>query len=214
MSRSRIIVALLATLLMLGACGAAPAPPQASATLPAALPTTVTAPTPAGADTALAVIPYRGSPPVITGRYPVNCTAIVMNGLPLPDRSCTPGAVGDRVTQDNIDTTICAPNWTDTIRPSGTEAAKTRLMIAYDIPIAARSTTELDHDVPLGLGGADDVSNLWVQRSDLIGSGSTNSKDSVERALIRAVCARRVTLSAARAAIAANWTTARMTLRV
>jgi len=39
-------------------------------------------------------------------------------------------------------------------------------------------------------------------------SGAINSKDPVENALNKAVCSGKVTLSAAQAAIAADWTTA------
>ena len=35
----------------------------------------------------------------------------------LPDPKCTPGAIDPAVTQDNIDSTICIPGYTKTVRP-------------------------------------------------------------------------------------------------
>lgn len=126
------------------------------------------------------------------------------DGGRLPDRHCTPGSADPAVTQHNIGSTICRAGWTQTVRPpeSQTEHAK------YDITYPAYglsdgTTSELDHDVPLELGGSNDITNLWPELGSL-----PNPKDAVERALNRAVCDGRVSLSAARRAIAANWETA------
>jgi len=217
MWHSGLMCRLVALLVLLVACGAPGLTPQAGATLPAtATVSSIPLPDTNGTDTGLAVIPYT-DPLTVTGLpYPPHCQVFTVAGLPVPDRQCTPGAVGDRVSQANIDVTICTPNWTDSIRPPPkvTEPVKTAAMIAYGIPRSARATTELDHDIPLSLGGADDVANLWPQRSDRPHSGFTNTKDSVERALVKAVCDRRVTLAAARRAIADDWTTARPRLGV
>ena len=170
---------------------------------------------PAATDIPPAVIPYT-NPLTVTGHYPPHCRALTSNGLPIPDRVCTPGAVGDRVTQATVTTTICVPNWTATIRPSlkVTEPVKTAAMLAYGIPRAQRGKVEFDHLVPLSLGGADDTANLWPQLSDLPGAGFANSKDTVERVLVAAVCHRVITLDQARRAIVTDWTTARARLKV
>ena len=50
-----------------------------------------------------------------------SCTLRVKNadaGLVLPDPNCTPGAIDTAVTQDNIDSTICASGYTATVRPA------------------------------------------------------------------------------------------------
>lgn len=201
---------------MLGACGGRSVTssdaPQAAASLPVPLPTTVTMP--ALSPRVLATVAYT-DPLRVTGHYPNRCKLrqVPGDGGPeaLPDAWCTPGAVGDKVTQDVIGSTICRTGWTDTVRPpaSVTEPVKTAAMLAYGIPLTRRGTVELDHLVPLSLGGADDVANLWPEPSDIPGAGFTNRKDQVERALLRAVCAHRVPLAAAQRAIAADWTTAR-----
>ncbi|MEY9908093.1 hypothetical protein ABIA35_004326 [Catenulispora sp. MAP12-49] len=121
----------------------------------------------------------------------------------VPDRSCTPGAVQDAVTQSNIDSTICTTGYTTKIRPaaSATDKIKHALYTAYGVPDSTKS--ELDHLVSLELGGSNDTTNLWPEPGSL-----PNPKDTVENALHKAVCAHKVTLAAAQQAIATNWTTA------
>ena len=81
-------------------------------------------------------------------------------------------------------------------------------MLAYGRPASSSKTTELDHFVPLELGGADDVRNLWPEPSDEPGHGVENTKDKVENDLKTAVCHGRIPLTAAQQAITADWTTA------
>ena len=63
--------------------------------------------------------------------------------------------------------------------------------------------SELDHLVPLELGGSNDITNLWPEVGKL-----PNTKDEVEYTLNRAVCDGQVTLAAAQLAIATDWLTA------
>jgi hypothetical protein len=81
-------------------------------------------------------------------------------------------------------------------------------MHAYGESASLRSTVELDHLIPLELGGANDVSNLWPEISDESGQGFRNSKDQVENSLKEAVCAHRIAIADAQNAIATNWTIA------
>lgn len=70
--------------------------------------------------------------------------------------------------------------------------------------IDPRVTHEYDHLIPLELGGApNDTRNLWPEPG-----GSPNPKDRLEDRLRREVCARRVSLAAARREIARDWVTA------
>ncbi|MGC0417076.1 hypothetical protein [Embleya sp. AB8] len=129
--------------------------------------------------------------------------------LPLPDPSCQPGAYNPAVTQGTIDSTICVPGWTKTVRPpaSYTNALKVRQIAEYGYADTSTADYEEDHLVPLELGGAPrDPRNLWPEPR--YGSPNAGNKDTVENRLKRAVCARKVTLNAARTAIATNWTTA------
>jgi hypothetical protein len=126
----------------------------------------------------------------------------------LPDRQCTPGSVDPAVTQSDIGSTICRTGWTQTVRPPESQTEHAKYDITYPAyGISDGTASELDHDVPLELGGANDITNLWPEAGSL-----PNPKDAVERALNRAVCDGRVSLSAARRAIAADWETAQKRL--
>jgi hypothetical protein len=149
--------------------------------------------------------------------YPSLCVRPTGADPSLPVRACTPGSVRSDITQDNIDQTICNPAWsTQTIRPpkDETDALKTAAMHAYGVPPSQRAKTELDHDVPLWLGGSDDVTNFWPQVSDIPNANPPyrNTKDDIEGWLHDGVCQRKVTLAAAQWAIAINWHTAMATL--
>lgn len=128
----------------------------------------------------------------------------------LPDPRCTSGSIDPIVTQANIRSTICKKNWTTTVRPpeSQTEAFKYDIAYpAYDTPKSEE--TELDHLLPLELGGSNDATNLWPEYPP-----SPNPKDKVEDALNIAVCEGRVSLAAAQDAIASDWMTAETTLGI
>jgi hypothetical protein len=71
-------------------------------------------------------------------------------------------------------------------------------------PSAALDPNAGQHLVSLELGGApDDPRNLWPEPG-----ASPNPKDKIEDNLHRALCAGRISLTAAQTAIAADWTTA------
>jgi hypothetical protein len=213
----RNLVAFLAALGLVGFVGVAahgvlprahPAPAPIAAPAPAPLPTIDAVPT----VPVLQQIPIP-TPPVVTGLpYPAKCTA---QGK-LPDPACTPGSVNPAVTQATIHDTICKPGWTATVRPpaSNTGPVKKAAMKAYGLASSSSGTTELDHLVPLELGASDDVTNLWPEPSDIPNDGFRNTKDTVENRLRAAVCDGSVTLPAAQAAIAADWTTAEQKLGV
>jgi hypothetical protein len=122
----------------------------------------------------------------------------------LPDPRCTPGVIDPAVTQADIQSTICVFGYTSAVRPpeGQTEAFKSgQAYPAYGL--AAATPGELDHLVPLELGGANDAANLWPEAGPV-----PNPKDSVEDTLHRAVCDGQVGLARAQRAIARDWETA------
>jgi len=122
----------------------------------------------------------------------------------LPDPRCTPGSVDPAVTQADIRSTICKKGWTATVRPPESQTERFKYDVAYPAYGTPQSErTELDHLVPLELGGSNDATNLWPEYPP-----TPNPKDKVEDALNAAVCDGRVKLAAAQAAIAADWLTA------
>ena len=122
----------------------------------------------------------------------------------LPDPRCTPGSIDPAVTQAGIRSTICKKGWTATVRPPESQTERFKYDVAYPAYRTPRSErTELDHLVPLELGGSNDATNLWPESPP-----TPNPKDKVEDALNAAVCDGRVSLARAQAAIAADWLTA------
>ena len=111
-----------------------------------------------------------------------------------PNYAPPPGALNPQVTQSNISVTICRPGWTRTIRPPVryTNALKLTQMKERHLP-GAPSSYELDHYLPLELGGhPTNPLNLWPELWS-----QARVKDKWENALNRAVCALRMSLRAA-----------------
>jgi hypothetical protein len=107
------------------------------------------------------------------------------------------------VTQATIEATICVPGWTKTVRPSAryTAAIKIKLIRELEIPEELLVDFELDHRIPLALGGApSEERNLELQPWDEAGE-----KDRIETCLSRAVCAGTITLDEARRRIWTDW---------
>jgi hypothetical protein len=107
------------------------------------------------------------------------------------------------VTQETIGATICVSGWTKTVRPpvSVTNAAKRRLIQELEIPEELLVDFELDHRIPLALGGApSDPRNLELRPWD-----EATEKDAVEACLSREVCAGRIALDKARRRIWRDW---------
>jgi hypothetical protein len=122
----------------------------------------------------------------------------------LPDPRCTPGSIDPAVTQADIRSTICKRGWTATVRPPEAQTERFKYHVAYPhYGTPAGERTELDHLVPLELGGSNDATNLWPEYPP-----TPNPKDKVENALNHAVCGGRVSLARAQAAIAYDWMTA------
>lgn len=124
----------------------------------------------------------------------------------LPDPGRTPGAINPDVTQENISSTICRKGFTKTVRPdyAWSNKLKHTLLRAAGQPASRVHDFELDHLVPLELGGAPyDLRNLWLEPWK--GQWGAARKDEVEHALNALVCRHRLTLAQAQYAIASNW---------
>jgi hypothetical protein len=124
---------------------------------------------------------------------------------PLPDRRCTPGASDRRVTQANIDGTICRRGYSKSVRPptSVTRPIKRERIAAYGLPSDPR-LYELDHLVSLELGGAPaNPANLWPEA--YVTSSGARTKDRIENRLHSLVCRHEVPLRDAQRAIATDW---------
>ncbi len=121
---------------------------------------------------------------------------------PLPDRRCSPGAYYSALTK----TVICAPGFrTGSIRDVA-QSEKYAVEREYGEPAQLYGRTiEIDHIIPLELGGSNNIANLYFEP----GSGTANyhAKDRLENKLHHLVCGGQMSLTAARRGIAANWET-------
>jgi hypothetical protein len=114
-------------------------------------------------------------------------------GAVSPNPSVTPGATDPRVTQADVASTICRRGYTSTVRNVSTQT-KHAIYVAYGISRSAQRGYVIDHLVPLEVGGANDVKNLWPEPK-----ADAKAKDKLENQMHAAVCAGTVSLAAAQA---------------
>jgi hypothetical protein len=97
---------------------------------------------------------------------------------------------------------ICKSGYSSSVRDVPAEVSR---MVYADYGIGARSPGEyeVDHLVPLELGGSDDIANLWPQAA--APPPGFHEKDQVEKFLHAQVCGGGTNLIDAHRAIATNW---------
>lgn len=116
----------------------------------------------------------------------------------LPDRACTPGTT--LVSQ--TETTVCKSGNASTNR-NVSATAKKSAYINYGIKDHAAGEYEVDHLVPLSLGGGNTSANLWPEATSP--APGWKEKDIVEVYLHDHVCSGDIDLKTAQLAIATNW---------
>jgi len=141
-----------------------------------------------------------------------SCKIGTKNGFPMPDPTCTPGAVNPTVTVDVLKNanfrTCCIRDKVES------EAAKHIAYQWYGLPVpsndqGATQTCELDHLVPLELGGGDSMDNIWPQCGPdnvTLNERYFKQKDQVEFYLADQVKAGAMDQSTAQKAIAKDYT--------
>jgi hypothetical protein len=140
------------------------------------------------------------------------CTVRTTNGLQLPDPKCTPGAFNPTVTLQILRT----PGFTTKcLRDDVTsEEQKAATYDWYGISHPRNNdgqsqTCELDHLVPLEIGGADTLDNIWPQCGPAgvsLDDRFFKRKDKVEDYLTEMVKAGKIDIAAAHRGIASDWT--------
>ena len=120
----------------------------------------------------------------------------------LPEPALTPGVVRTSDAKQ-----ICAKSFRTKPYRLTTKAMKVSVCKAYGVkPCPKAGRLEIDHLIPLELGGLDDVKNLWPQMAKYSdGSPGFHVKDKLENELHRKVCAGEMQLSDAQACLARNW---------
>ena len=118
---------------------------------------------------------------------------------PLPDPACTPGdLIKPLVTRDDI----CVSGYSSGVRDVS-NSLKEEVYEAYGIKKHSPAEYEIDHFVSLGLGGSNDISNLFPEAAEP--RPGFHEKDKVENYLIDQVCEGAMSLQEAQIKIATNW---------
>jgi hypothetical protein len=115
-------------------------------------------------------------------------------------------ALNADVRQDTIQKTICVAGYTASVRPSTTytNGVKLKLLREQALPASGAIDFELDHHIPLALGGHPrNLKNLMLQPWE--GKDGAKVKDRLERRLQKLVCAGTLLLDDARRAIYFDW---------
>src|SRR5262249_10723072 len=116
----------------------------------------------------------------------------------LPDPKLTPGDTFDVTAQD-----VCVSGYAKKVR--AVPAWLKRQAYAEDGIIQYKTGDyEVDHLIPLSLGGSNSIRNLWRQ-SPKPRPGKMNGKDGLKRNIHNLVCAGQLDLKTAQREIVANW---------
>jgi hypothetical protein len=117
-----------------------------------------------------------------------------------PDRRCSPGAYYTGLTK----AVICSPNFRTAAILNVPTSIKYKIKAAYGLlPRNYAHPLEIDHIVPLVLGGSNAIANLFPQKLDA--QPGYKAKDRLELRLHQLVCNGSMNLRSAQEQIAANW---------
>jgi hypothetical protein len=116
----------------------------------------------------------------------------------VPDPNLTPGDTFD-VTADDV----CVPGYAKKVR-AVPAWLKRQAYAEYGITQYKTGDYEVDHLIPLSLGGSNSIRNLWPQ-STKTSPWNSYVKDALERKLHNLVCAGKVDLKTAQHEIASDW---------
>ncbi|MBV8867198.1 MAG: HNH endonuclease [Acidobacteriaceae bacterium] len=115
---------------------------------------------------------------------------------PRPDPTVTPGATLPVTTQD-----ICVPGYTKKVR--NVPAAVKRQVYAEYHAVNTPGAYEVDHLIPLELGGSNALQNLWPESYSI--EWNARVKDELENRLHVLACDGTVPLDQAQHEIATDW---------
>src|SRR6478609_3323061 len=115
----------------------------------------------------------------------------------LPDRSCSPG----RAATTDLDR-ICTPGYSERVRDVS-QSTTERIYYEYGIRRHSTGQYEVDHIVPLELGGSNSIRNLYPEAA--APKPGFHQKDVLENRLHALVCSGDLKIKTAQRAIATNW---------
>jgi hypothetical protein len=119
----------------------------------------------------------------------------VPGDVPMPNLALTPGAI-----QSSDTAAICTPGWAEAHRDV---SYATEDDVAREYGLSSHYGYEIDHLIPLELGGSNAVANLWPEPYD--SPYGATQKDGLEDYLHDQVCDHGLPLATAQQEIASNW---------
>jgi hypothetical protein len=117
----------------------------------------------------------------------------------LPDKNLTGGSVrtGDR---------DAACGHAKENRGRMNAPRRDEILRRYGLPPGTHPDYEIDHLIPLCLGGSDDPSNLWPQpRRSIEETWNAEAKDRLERLMCNMVCDGQIDITTAQESFATDW---------
>jgi 5-methylcytosine-specific restriction endonuclease McrA len=92
-------------------------------------------------------------------------------------------------------------------RRGGTTAdRRDEVLLRYGLPAGQHPDYQIDHLIPLCLGGSDDFSNLWPQpRQTIEPKWNAEAKDRLEHLICAMVCNGQLDIATAQQAFAKDW---------
>jgi len=116
----------------------------------------------------------------------------------VPDQQLTPGNTFDVTAED-----LCVPGYTKKVRNVPAEM-KREVYEEYGVTSHGSGDYEVDHLIPLELGGSNSIKNLWPESHRTL-PWNAQVKDRLEGKLHELVCSGQLDLKTAQEAIAADW---------
>jgi hypothetical protein len=116
----------------------------------------------------------------------------------VPDPNLTPGSTFNVTAQD-----VCISGYTKKVRNVPAEM-KREVYREYSITSHESGDYEVDHLIPLELGGSNSIKNLWPESHRTL-PWNAQVKDRLEGKLHELVCSGQLDLKTAQQAIALNW---------
>jgi hypothetical protein len=126
-----------------------------------------------------------------------NSTAVANELGAVPDLKLTPGATRAVTIGE-----ICSMAHEDVVREVPA-SLRQQIFREYSIKDARAEDYEIDYLITPGLGGAEDIHNLWPEPRSL--TWNSQVKDALEERLHEMVCAGKLDLPTAQRAIASDW---------
>jgi len=119
-------------------------------------------------------------------------------GVAYPNKDLTPGRIVPDITKERV----CASGYARHMRNKLSDKTKLEVYRRYGIKKDSKKFN-IDHFIPLSLGGTNDIENLWVE--PILKNAGWREKQYVETYLHRKVCSGEMSLQDAQERIQDDW---------